>query len=366
MASPPIALSDLVFASASPSQRLSSWTLNGTSWAAPLSVPAYVARELTLSATALASHARSGYWVLHRRDDPEDVVAGCETTAKQLLVADAQGSRVVDAYAIASVFTDPKYRGLGLASFMLRELQGVVDGEAEAGALYSDIGRVFYTKLGWRDFRSPQVTITLDDGFTPPDAPSSGVKVRLLDEADVAALCDKDVAAVTQRFDALAQHADGRTHIAFLPTFTQMAWHFARDTYNARDMLSRSVTHRGAATADGASWLYWDHDVRERKLKILRVVTDPAASAEQRAADVVALVWAAVAEASDWGFPSVLAWSPGAEVCDAALAVWRGGAGKVVVRFDEREAGSIPSLRWREGRDVGDIVWEDNEYYAWC
>jgi hypothetical protein len=34
--------------------------------------------------------------------------------------------------------------------------------------------------------------------------------------------------------------------------------------------------------------------------------------------------------------------------------------------LEERDDGSIPSLRWREGRPVDNVVWELNEYYAWC
>jgi hypothetical protein len=324
----------------------------------------YIGREDTLAKTPLSANGATKYYVLHHKDDPEMIVSACEVTAKKALVADREGgSRVVDAYGLASVYTAPKFRGGGMAGYMLRRVQEAVDGRAEFGVLYSDIGRRYYTRLGWRDCRSPQVKFCLQDGL---EKPAVGADVRFLDEGEVAELCEKDVDALTERFRKLAERKDGKTHVAFLPSFVQCEWHFARDTYVAEVMAGRAVQHRGARTADGRSWLYWDHDLREKKLKVLRVITSADDEPGKRAADVRGLLGAALAETHDWGLPALLVWSPGKEVVAAATDIWRDAGEKLQVIFEERQDGSIPSLRWKGGADVGEIVWEDNEYFSWC
>jgi GNAT superfamily N-acetyltransferase len=362
---PRLTPADVVFAEATPRQRVLAWQLNGASWAPPLTLDQYVGREKVLSRTALSANGGTKYYVLHHKDDADTIVSACEVTAKKALVADSSGSRVVDAYGLASVYTAPQFRERGMASHMLREVQQAVDAAGtECGALYSDIGREYYARLGWEDFRTPQVKFSLQKGFEPP--PTVGSDVLFLAESDVAELCEKDVDALTRRFRRLAEARDGKTYVAFLPSFVQSSWHFARDAYVAGVMARREVRHRGARTSDGRSWLYWDHDLREKKLKVLRVVTSGEDQPHKRAADVRGLLQAALAEAHDWGLPALLVWSPDKEVVTAATDIWRDAGENLQVLFEERQDGSIPSLRWKGGEDVGKVVWEANEYFSWC
>lgn len=186
----------------------------------------------------------------------------------------------------------------------------------------------------------------------------------LLKEEDVEPLCELDIKALKVKFEKLA--TDGKTHMAFLPSFTQMAWHFARDKYVAKIMTDRDVVNRGAKVEDGKTWLYWDHDLREKKLKILRIVTNSEDGVEKSKADIKALLLAALKEAKDWDLPKVLVWSPSPEVDLAAVELWKDTDHKVHVHLDERDDGSIPSLRWKGGKDMKDVVWEENEYFEWC
>ncbi|KAL2192639.1 hypothetical protein P885DRAFT_47162 [Corynascus similis CBS 632.67] len=372
----PLTTADVVFAEATPHQRILSWRLNGASWAPPMTIEQYVGRETVLSETALSAGGGTTYYVLHPRDDPETIVSACEVTSKTALVADAHGTdgsdivREVKAYSIASVFTNPRFRERGMAAHMLRRVQEAVDQTAEFGALYSDIGRVYYTRLGWKDFRSPQVLLGLADDFTLPA--TEGVSLLTADE--VAPLCERDVAAFRARFAHLARSESvgegggARTHVAFLPTPEQVAWHFARDKYVCQVLLGREVVHRGAKTDDGNGWIYWDHDLREKKLKILRIVTrdEEEGSAETRRGTVKKLVLAALAEAREWGLPKVLIWAPSEEIAAIATEIWRELGPKMHLVFEEREDGSIPSLRWKDRKAVDKVVWESNEYYAWC
>ena len=366
----PITTDDVVFTEATPRQRVLSWELNGASWAPPMTIEQYVGRETTLSETALSANGGTKYYILHPKTDPESIVSACEVTSKRALVTTPEhgaAPREVAAYSIASVFTNPRFREQGMASYLLRKVQAAVDATTECGALYSDIGRVYYTRLGWKDFRSPQVLIGFSDGFEPP-APEAGVV--LLKEEDVSALCERDVAALGQRFRALAEGdaaAGNKTRrFTFLPTPEQLTWHFARDRYVCQTMLGREVVYRGARTADGAAWILWDHDLREKKLKVLRIVTTEGGSEEKKREDARQLLLAALAEAVAWGLHKVLVWEPSAEVTVVATGLWRDLGPAVHVTFDERDDGSIPSLRWKGGESLEGLVWEDDEYYAWC
>ncbi|KAK4161132.1 hypothetical protein QBC43DRAFT_324176 [Cladorrhinum sp. PSN259] len=365
---------DVVLAEANPQQRKLTWELNGASWAGPMSLEEYIGREQTLSETTLSANGGTRYFVLHHRSDPTQIVSACEVLVKRALVITSSSSepRIVTSYGIASVFTPPAFRGRGLATHMLRLVQDATDNTlgCEFGALYSDIGRSFYTRLGWPDFPSPQVTIQVQPGYNNPTGNSSEAQREtvLLTDDDIPALCARDCEQLQSRLAKLALNddGDGKKYVAFMPDHAQISWHFTRASYVARVMREgREIKYRGARTADGDSWLYWDHDLRENKLKILRVVM----IGEKRggvAAAVKALLRAAVKEAQDWGLSKVLVWAPGDETSSAAVELWKEGAGKLAVVLDEREDGSIPSLRWKGGEDVGNVVWEANEYYAWC
>ncbi|KXX78421.1 Lysine acetyltransferase [Madurella mycetomatis] len=356
-----ITTNDVVFTEATPHQRILCWQLNGASWAPPMTIEQYVGRETTLSQTALSANGGTKYWVVHPKDDPETIVSACEVTSKKALVSDQDGTREIPAYSIASVFTNPRFRERGMAGYMLRKVQEEVDRNTECGALYSDIGRIFYTRLGWKDFRSPHVLFTLAQDLAAPSLDG----VTLLSEKEILPLCEKDVAAAKEQFRRLEGTNSGKTHVAFLPTAEQLSWHFARDGYVCKTMLGRDVVHRGAKTDDGSAWIYWDHDLREKKLKVLRIVTCQADNPEKQRMDITKLLLAALAEATKLALPKVLAWSPSAEVSMAAAELWHALGPKLQVVFEEREDGSIPSLRWKGGRGLEDVVWED-EYYAWC
>lgn len=358
-----ISLADVVFAEATPRQRILAWELNGVSWAGPMSLETYVGRETALSETPLSVNGGTKYLVLHLKNDPEAIVSACEVTTKEVLVADADGSRIAGGYSIASVFTAPQYRGHGLASHLLKQVQELVDQTAECGALYSDIGRSYYTKLDWTDYDSQQVVFHLEKGFKPPTAAG---EVTLLAESDVEALCKQDVDTLKQKFQELASKKDGRTYVTFLPSFKQCSWHFARDAFVSKAMRDEVVQHRGAKTPDGASWIFWDHDLRERKLKVQRIVTNSGDTSEKQTADIKALLQAALAEASAWDLPAVGVWSPGSCASAAATAIWHDVGSTLRLVFESRSVDSIPSLRWKGGKNVGEIVWENNEYFAWC
>lgn len=84
--------------------------------------------------------------MLFRQDD--EIIASCEAFEKEILISDKNGSRKERGYAIASVYTNPKYRRQKMGNFLLMNLAEWMDGEGNGtlSVLYSDIGKVYFCR----------------------------------------------------------------------------------------------------------------------------------------------------------------------------------------------------------------------------
>lgn len=369
-----ITTEDVHFTRADGELQKQAWKLNGEAWAAPLSIDDYINREIHLSQQPLSEDGGCTYWVLAHKDDATHIIASCESIKKTVFIAGKNagsndGFLEARAYAVASVYTNPQYRRLGMAAFMLRKLQEHMDTESECSALYSDVGKTYYANLGWSCFPSDQATIYLQTKkFSLPDPP----RTRYLALDDLPVLCNKDVAALKARFKLLALD-QSKTHVAFSPDYAQISWQLAREQFVADAIFSQKIEHRGAITATGHSWVYWEHDWREKKLNIMRFVTlDRVASGnaisveEEKTWDLIELLRAAATEAAAWGLTKVLIWNPDSLTTAAIKGFHNLHEEQANVIFDERPDNSIPSLRWKNGKSTREISWEENYYYCWC
>ncbi|KAK4155313.1 lysine acetyltransferase [Chaetomidium leptoderma] len=392
--------SDMVFGEATSEQRQLAWELCGRSWAAPMSLDDYVEREQHLAEHDVNRDGRCRYWVLYLKGYPRQVIASCETTRKPVLVSDGNGqpAREGHGYAVTNVYTNPPYRRQGMAAFLLRRVQERMDADSDCSVMYSDSGRNYYASLGWSPFASRQATITLLPSYPSPPlgpqpqsptltTPSKPPQTRPLQLSDLPDLCKMDELDLTKSFDSLP--ADTKTHVAFLPTHPQISWHLARAEFDAGKIFPPNTTTtaatanpqrtltKGAITlpTDGSkSWTYWSHDWRNKRLRVLRIVVRPEASStdtpttteQQRVGDVAALLEAAVAEARRWGLGRVVVWNPDDEVRAGCKSVGNASPHGVKVVFEERVAGGVPSLRWKGGKGVRGVVWEENFGYCWC
>ncbi|KAK3363354.1 hypothetical protein B0T25DRAFT_38043 [Lasiosphaeria hispida] len=359
---------DVVFAEATPEQRQLSWALNGESWAPPLSTSDYLAREEHLSLQELSKDGQCKYWVVYLKGHPRKIIASCESTRKTILISENGVSREGHGYGIASVYTNPAYRRQGIAAMMLHKVQEQMDRDSDCSVLYSDIGRSYYANLGWPVFPSQQAVLSLTK---QPDAtenstfsPSQLARARYLSITQLPDLCEVDELFLSARFDGFP--ADGKTRISFLPSFAQISWQLAREDFMAEKLLGKSPPNKGAIVDNGRSWIYWSHNWRTKKLKVLRIVHVREATAEQRIDDIKVLLEASVAEASAWGMSEVVVWNPDGETTTGSKAVGNTHLDVVKVFFNERTEGSIPSFRWAGGKDVKSTVWEENFYYCWC
>lgn len=370
-----ITTEDVVFTRADEPLRKRMWRLNGEVFAAPMELDAYVDRETHLSRQALCKDGRCTYYVLAHKDDGTHIVASCESIKKTVFIAGRHtgvnhGFVEATGYAIASVYTNPKYRRLGMAAYMLQRLQEQMDQESECSALYSDIGKLFYSNQGWDVFPSEQATIYLHAEETFRLPAESRTRYLTLDE--LPALCEQDVIQMKAKFQRLAADHT-RTHVAFAPDFAQISWQLAREDFMTGVMHAKHITHRGAITHSGRSWVYWEHSWKTKQLKILRFVlleVDPATgyviSEEKKAWEVLELLQAAAAEAAAWGLKKVLVWNPDAATTTGIKGFHDLHEQEVDVIFDERKDAAIPSFRWKGGHGTEDTVWQDNQYYAWC
>jgi hypothetical protein len=152
----------VLFGQATEKQLDAVWHLNAQAWAAPLSIEDHTTRERTLSQQDLGKEGRWKTWVLTASDNSDEIVASCETFQKTVLISTKDGVRQARGFAIASVFTNPKYRGKRMASILLDHLKCWLDGDGDGvlSVLYSDIGKVSLWCTHTKQTR-PWLTITI-------------------------------------------------------------------------------------------------------------------------------------------------------------------------------------------------------------
>lgn len=374
----PITTQDVVFTRADETTRKLAWRLNGEDWASPLDIDSYMEGKAKVSTHALARDDRCIYWILAHKHDGTHIIASCESIKKSVFIAgkaaggegSSRGFVETTGFAIASVYTNPKYRRLGMAAFMLRKLQEYVDAESTCSVLYSDIGRAYYANLGWDVFPSDQATIHLhQDHFVIPGTATA----RYLTMDDLPELCAKDVESLRARFTNHFALDTAKTHVAFVPDHAQISWQLERETFVTQRLYSdKEIVNRGAISHCGRSWCYWVHYWREKTLKILRFVqldnnpeTGEAVTEDQKVWDLIELLQAAAAEGAAWGLKKVLVWNPDELVTRGIKRFHDFHEQEVDVVFDERTDTAIPSFRWKGAASTAKTVWEENYYYAW-
>ncbi|KAJ3088385.1 hypothetical protein HK102_008866 [Quaeritorhiza haematococci] len=372
---------------------------------ANLTIDRYLEREQHLANRDFAKDGLITWILVPAKDatgfEPGTILSACETYRRPALVTLGDGQvHKVRCFSVASVFTPAKYRGHGYAGTMMKLLlellrtQLRVDEGVWASNLYSDIGPVYYNRLGWKVYpaiaasisvkgeQAPYWTSRTGGGLAPPpDNPAH-----------------EDVVPVTvEQLLPIASYDTGEIHkmletrtkptLVLQPTSEAIDWLFSRGQFYCRQMkLGRDVTACGARLAANTtpssastsahsplgispsgfgqfdftakelfgSFILWMHDFPENKLVILRF----------RAADSVAvkaLLGAAVREAKEWNLDKVILWDPDME---GVLAPHKD---HFVV--EERKS-SLPSLAYfgdRQHQNEGafELDWCLKEKYGW-
>jgi GNAT superfamily N-acetyltransferase len=356
-------------------EKLATWNLNSVNWGTALSVADYLEREQYLTTVPLARNGGITHWILVDRSLPPNerpILASCESLRKPVLVSHNGVVTEAFTHGIGSVFSQPKFRGKGYASRMLRELGALlkdwqVDPKTPGmqacpfSILYSDIGKKYYTKFGWVPFPSTHIAF-------PPTASSKPFTATPLAESDIEELCATDEKYIRR---SLENAQDAKIRVALIPNHDVMQWHHKREDFVSRKIFGKSPLIKGAIAGEVGSrvWAIWTRAFygplkpeSGNTLHILRLVVEDEADIKTNAAKLRGILEIAQAEAKEWQLGHVELWNPTKIV---KQMVKETGLEHSEV---EREGESIASLMWYgEGSGTSaEIEWVGNEKYGWC
>ncbi|KAL6160743.1 hypothetical protein ACJQWK_02185 [Exserohilum turcicum] len=104
--------------------------------------------------------------------------------------------------------------------------------------LYSDIGKEYYAKLGWR------VAATNSHVELQPAAIAWPAGVHPIAEHDIEDLCQRDEARIRAHMAVPA--AGPKTRFTILPDSKHMGWHLGKETFTTKHLFGKVPTAKGA------------------------------------------------------------------------------------------------------------------------
>ncbi|KAM7214207.1 hypothetical protein V8F06_010396 [Rhypophila decipiens] len=387
---PDASSSSLIVTQPTNKERLHVWTMTHPKWGAALTLDNYLGREAYLQTVPLAKEGGLTQWILtdgSMRPDERPILSSCESLKKGAIAALSSSSSsepkevvVVDgiAHGIASVFTEPQFRGKGYASRMMREVgkalerwqaeTSLPDQRALFSVLYSDIGKSFYAKNGWAPFPSAHVSFSPASGAAAAD---TGKKLaKPIGYHELAELCNADEARLREEIkEAVVVSGGKKSAAAILPSLEQLLWHMMREDYMTKHIFGRTPSVRGAVYGEEKGkrmWAIWSRGyyggletIKGNTFHILRfVVEDNHAEQSELVDGFRSIIQLARSEAAEWRSEDIQMWNPG------PLARGLIETSGVQHRIVEREEDSIPSLMWYGEGQLDE--WVANEKYAWC
>ncbi|CAF9932441.1 MAG: hypothetical protein HETSPECPRED_008361 [Heterodermia speciosa] len=289
-------------------------------------------------------------------------------------------------HGIASVFCPPEYRRRGYAARHMTELVKALrtwqsdQGRVAGSVLYSDIGKSFYAKFGWK----PNLT-NWHVEIRSKNMPRSPLTQGLIED-DLGELCRRDEVSIRE---IMARRTDEvKTLITILPDLDHMLWHIAKENFATKWLFGKRPRAKGSIAGPPGSqvWAIWTHryyvhpnmEASSNTLYILRLVVEgddcvtkptPIEKNDMRtkgplnqAESLIAVLQHALAEAAEWKLNHVKLWEPSPWVQD----VIKGS--NINHRIIEREEDSIASGLWygENGGYEASPKWINNEHYAWC
>lgn len=384
---------DLVLAESTLAELQHVWALHHPMWGPALQLDDYLNREQFLMTVPLAKNGGVTHWILTDRNatpDDRPIYASCESLRKQALAGrlGPDGQVVIQdgiAHGIASVFTNPAFRGKGYASRMMNDLgpklkkwsegrQEPRGGDEEVSSLfsvlYSDIGKSFYAKNGWAAFESSH--LCLKPIVTAADALSS--KAKPLGYHDVPVLCHLDEKILrttmthrTKQLDSTSKKACA----ALLPDLDQFLWHLMREDFMTKHIFGKTPIVRGAMFGEPGRriWSIWTRGyyggldkIEGNTFHILRFVVENEddAAEEYVSEGFREIMQIAQHEAKEWRSFDIQMWNPSPLLQRAAT---KSGLEHSLVH---REKESIASLMWYGAEPTEMVDWVANEKFAWC
>ncbi|MCJ1299822.1 hypothetical protein MMC08_002616 [Hypocenomyce scalaris] len=384
----------LALVNPSEEEKVLCWKLNGASWRGALSLPAYLRREEHLANQAFTRDGGITHWILVDTavsipdSSPRTILASCESLRKKALLATKDGKvEEIISHGIGSVFCRPEFRGRGYAGRMMKELGEKLEGwQQKEGSrtsftvLYSDIGKTYYARNGWKPFLSSHIALPALASKNDTPSIKNAAMSSPLRAVDLPALCSLDHTLLRKKI-ALSPRS---TRVALVPDVETMQWHHAREEFATKELFNRYPDIKGAiseGTEGERAWCIWTRtfgSTRETTtLHILRLVIEAEQDIGRQmpnggtingidekdmaaASAVAAVLLAAQREAGEWGMDHVELWNPSPVTVFAARKILPGA------EITNRDEESIACLRWSGEGDGEGLEWVGNEKFGWC
>jgi ribosomal protein S18 acetylase RimI-like enzyme len=214
-------------------------------WGDRLTVAQYRAREDRLRAHPWA---RSGMETWLWCDGPT-VLASCESFRMPSLLRTSSGATHGHTFGIASVYTEPAFRGRGHAGALMSALvtRFRSDPLAQASLLFSDVRPELYARSGYVERPAAEWQLEASGG-------DPGETVDLL-------FAESAVAA------ELSHTQPPPDAFVVWPTVSQLDWHFERERIYASLLARPRLTAWGARV--GHSRLFWVGDLKNDRVVVL-------------------------------------------------------------------------------------------------
>ena len=332
----------------------------------------------------LAANGGLTQWILTTEPDAADpaaerrLLSSCETLKKPVLVR-YQDGRLEEgtAYGVASVFTYLHCRGKGYAQILMSKLgetlqqsQDGSSGTAVCSVLYSDIGKTFYDRVGWKPFESDHLEFSASTASSDLSVDVE-VAVRPVGDDDISLLTSLDEQSIRRKLSSLDT---SKIRVALLPDLNTVLWFLRREDLTCQQIFAQTPKVRGAlytppATPNSRVWGLWFRGFygglahpEKNTLHFLRLaVEDDDMSDEQLAQGLRAILRVACREGHEWRCLKVELWNPEPRVRKLVENLQ-----DLPSKFVEREVDSISSLRWFGEGSAKDVDWLYNEKFGWC
>jgi hypothetical protein len=381
---------DLVLRHPSPEECVKIWNTLSAAWMDSLTPSLYLEESLFLTSIPLAKDGGLTIWILVHKDHApgqRQILCSCESFLKHSLASNTSGT-VSDniVHGIASVFCPTPYRRRGYAARMMSDLAKILftwqteNLPCVGTTLYSDIGKSYYTKLGWlSNATNSQVELQ-------PDAIPWPQYAKKVTEYDLENLCKRD--ELITRSHMAVPTEEFKTRFTIIADVAHIGWHLGKESFSSNYLFGKVPTAKGAIAGPEGNqmWALWTHryygrhDVEPKRnvLYILRLVSEVDETAtrlsshvmkrptpevyQQQIESLKAILQAAQAEASAWNLNVIKLWDPTPLVSDLLAQ------SSLTYDVVEREEDSIASLLWYDTvGGIGDEVplWVNNEHYAW-
>lgn len=364
-------------------EKLSIWKLSANSWKEALSESDYLKESSYLMAVPLAKDGGVTQWVLVDKSllpDQRPILASCETFRKRSWIStyEDSSSRLTETitHGVASVYCDPIYRGRGYASRLMKELAKVLPTwqtkttKCVASVLFSDIGKDFYTELGWRAFPSYHIE------FAPLAGLSSRTATKPILASDLAQLCieDEELSRKAMISPDSGSSNDRKVKFMIVPDQDHMFWHHSKEEFMAEALFENTPKIKGAITGEPGNriWAVWTHRFYEppgeksshNVLYILRLVVENQSGLDDlsQIEQLKEIISAAQAEAAEWNLHHVKIWDPSPQIQRIIKCIG------IPFREEYRQKEGICSLLWY-GPGCGtedSLEWVSKEKYGWC